>query len=370
MMEPVSNDCQNNETEVNYQSVPLSDHASAPSSDHPSIPSSDHKPPSVPSITGNDIIAGGQVGAASISIPVTTQHGLIANKPIKKKTPITIDEEDDDDDDDVVAVSGSVQSHSNHGKQVMMSAPHSNHLHTQGSSSMNVKDLEVQARRDLQQFLATKHIDPRASDGYSVHIRMQPRKRTLDTYMRSGNSSTNSLQGYSVTYSAPDGSILTSKADILNSILEALKRRTQLSLGRSTGAGDHHMLSPLSDTRGSSTALAAQLTRTDAYELAKKTYFEGPGVEFPRIMDGITVRCAGRVDLRMGFHSLVQIYPVGYLCEQMVSCTSITRGAFSELLECEVGDREGYPEFRITAKSSGDTFIASSEAAVWKKVCI
>ena len=125
------------------------------------------------------------------------------------------------------------------------------------------------------------------------------------------------------------------------------------------------------DTRyGVTTALAAQLTRTDAYELAKRTYFDGTAssVEFPRAMDGITVLCPGRVDLRMGFHSLVQIYPVGYLCEQTVSCSSITRGTFSELVECEVGDRDGYPEFRITVKASGDTFIASSEAVVWKKV--
>ena len=203
------------------------------------------------------------------------QQGIITSKPIKKKTPIAIDaEEDIDDDHAAAAVSGYTVSHSNHGKQqqMMMSA------HTQqgsSSSSMNVKELEMQARRDLQQFLSAKHIDPKASDGYSVHIRMQPRKRTIDGYMRSGNSSTNATaataasSGYSVTYSAPDGSILTSKADILNSILEALKRRTQLSQaqGRSSSsaaaaaAGDHL------DTRyGVTTALAAQLTRTDAYE--------------------------------------------------------------------------------------------------------
>lgn len=324
-----------------------------------------------------------QGSSISTSVPgAIQQQGIIASKPIKKKTPIAIDVDDDaeeEGDHHTAAVSGS-GSHSNHGKQqqmMMMSA------HTQqGSSSMNVKELEVQARRDLQQFLSSKHIDPRASDGYSVHIRMQPRKRTIDGYMRSGNSSTNASaasSGYSVTYSAPDGSILTSKADILNSILEALKRRSQLSQaqGRSSAvAGEHHLLSPLSDTRyGVTTALAAQLTRTDAYELARKTYHfddtasaSGAGVVFPRTMDGITVRSPGRVDLRMGFHSLVQIYPVGYLCEQTVSCSSITRGAFRELIECEVGDRDGYPEFRITVKPGGDTFIASSEAAVWKKV--
>jgi hypothetical protein len=314
-----------------------------------------------------------QGSSISTSVPgAIQQQGIIASKPIKKKTPIAIDVDDDaeeEGDHHTAAVSGS-GSHSNHGKQ------------QQGSSSMNVKELEVQARRDLQQFLSSKHIDPRASDGYSVHIRMQPRKRTIDGYMRSGNSSTNASaasSGYSVTYSAPDGSILTSKADILNSILEALKRRSQLSQaqGRSSAvAGEHHLLSPLSDTRyGVTTALAAQLTRTDAYELARKTYHfddtasaSGAGVVFPRTMDGITVRSPGRVDLRMGFHSLVQIYPVGYLCEQTVSCSSITRGAFRELIECEVGDRDGYPEFRITVKPGGDTFIASSEAAVWKKV--
>ena len=416
-METSSSDHHNNEeADLKPDFIPPSDHPSVPPSDpkppsdHPSVlptdpkPPSDHpsvlptdsKPPSVPSFTSNDLMDASQGSSVSTSVlmdpsqgssistsvpGVMQQQGIIASKPIKKKTPIAIDVDDDaeeEDDHHTAAVSGS-GSHSNHGKQQMMMM--SAHTHTQqGSSSMNVKELEVQARRDLQQFLSSKHIDPRASDGYSVHIRMQPRKRTIDGYMRSGNSSTHAAaasSGYSVTYSAPDGSILTSKADILNSILEALKRRSQLSQtqGRTSAvAGDHHLLSPLSDTRyGVTTALAAQLTRTDAYELARKTYLlddtaSGAGAAFPRTMDGITVRQPGRVDLRMGFHSLVQIYPVGYLCEQTVSCSSITRGAFRELIECEVGDRDGYPEFRITVKASGDTFIASSEAAVWKKV--
>lgn len=388
-METSSSDHHNNEeADLKPDFIPPSDHPSVkpsdpkPPSDHPSVLPTEPKPPPVPSFTSNDLMDASQGSSVSTSVPgAMQQQGIIASKPIKKKTPIAIDVDDDaeeEDDHHTAAVSGS-GSHSNHGKQQMMMTS----AHTQqGSSSMNVKELEVQARRDLQQFLSSKHIDPRASDGYSVHIRMQPRKRTIDGYMRSGNSSTNTAAatsaGYSVTYSAPDGSILTSKADILNSILEALKRRSQLSQtqGRSsaTVAGDHHLLSPLSDTRyGVTTALAAQLTRTDAYELARKTYLlddtaSGAGVAFPRTMDGITVRQPGRVDLRMGFHSLVQIYPVGYLCEQTVSCSSITRGAFRELIECEVGDRDGYPEFRITVKSSGDTFIASSEAAVWKKV--
>lgn len=397
-METSSNDPHNHETaaDLKSQSIPMA-------LDNPSVPPSDRKPPSVQSFTNNDLMDASQGSSISFSVPVAMQQqGIIASKPIKKKTPIAIDAEEEDDDHHhhhtAAAMPGSA-SHSNHGKQQqMMMSAHTQQGSSSSSSSLNVKDLEVQARRDLQQFLSTKHIDPRASDGYSVHIRMQPRKRTIDGYMRSSNSSNNaaaassSSSGYSVTYSAPDGSILTSKADILNSILEALKRRTQhlsqQAQGRSSSSssssavastGDHSHL--LSDTRyGVTTALAAQLTRTDAYELARKTYFfsdgaaagdDGAGMVFPRAMDGITVLRPGRVDLRMGFHSLVQIYPVGYLCEQTVNCSSIARGSFSELVQCEVGDRDGYPEFCITVKAAvgGDTtFIASSEAAVWKKV--
>ena len=86
-------------------------------------------------------------------------------------------------------------------------------------------------------------------------------------------------------------------------------------------------------------------------------------------MGHITLLQLGRVDLRSGFHSPVQIFPIGYKCEQIVNGTTIYKGPMSQKIVCEIEDLDGYPQFRITVNSTGDTYMASKESEVWKKVC-
>ena len=40
----------------------------------------------------------------------------------------------------------------------------------------------------------------------------------------------------------------------------------------------------------------------------------------------------------------------------------------SQKIICEIEDLDGYPQFRITVCSTGDTYMASKESEVWKKV--
>ena len=85
-------------------------------------------------------------------------------------------------------------------------------------------------------------------------------------------------------------------------------------------------------------------------------------------VDHITVLKLGKIDHRPAFHTSVQIFPIGYKCEQKISGVSIQKGAMNQVITCEIEDLEGYPQFRITVKATGDTYMASSESSVWKKV--
>jgi hypothetical protein len=87
-------------------------------------------------------------------------------------------------------------------------------------------------------------------------------------------------------------------------------------------------------------------------------------------VDHITVLAWGRVVPRGAFQSAVQLFPVGYKCEQTISGTSLFKGAVNQPIICEIEEADNSPQFRITLKSSGDTFLAPNEAAVWRKVSI
>lgn len=88
----------------------------------------------------------------------------------------------------------------------------------------------------------------------------------------------------------------------------------------------------------------------------------------PKDYSGIRVIELGRIDSRASFHNAVQIYPVGYKCEQVVNSAFNNRGSRQTLITCEIIDVEGDPEFLITIKSTGQLYMATSESAVWKKV--
>ncbi len=244
----------------------------------------------------------------------------VSNKPIKKKAPIFSVEDD---------ISEESPDEGNGG------APF---------SPPSTREMESKAKRELIHFLENKQIDPKYAEMYQIHISLQKKRKS------SGGSDRNGTAGYSVTYSGADGSILTSKTDVLNSIMES-RKRSQLSQSRAGASND--------------TQYARK--RSEAHQQAKANLLEAIA-ELPTTFDGIKVLNFGTLDTRSGFETLTQLYPIGYKCEQTVSMTNFFKGPSSTYVVCEVGELDGFPEFRVTVKSSGDTFLASTEAAVWRKV--
>lgn len=244
---------------------------------------------------------------------------MVTSKPIKKKAPIFSVEDDISEESPDEGTGG---------------APF---------SPPSTREMENKAKRELIHFLENKQIDPKYAEMYQIHISLQKKRK-------SSGGSDNSKPGYSVTYSGADGSILTSKTDVLNSIMES-RKRTQLSQSRAGAPND--------------TQYARK--RSEAYQQAKVSLSEASG-DLPAIFDGIKVLNFGTLDTRSGFETLTQLYPIGYKCEQTVNTTNFFKGPTSSYVVCEVGELDGFPEFRVTVKSSGDTFLASTEAAVWRKV--
>lgn len=231
-----------------------------------------------------------------------------ASKPIKKKVPALHEQEDGD--------SSSVDSNVN--------------------ITFSPRDAEAKARKQLRLFLLSKGIEPHLSDDYKVHIKMKKARSSAGI----GNGES---VGYTVSYSCPMGSILVSKADVLSSIQES-RRRQQNS---------HHKSNNSSAQRSES-----------ANDSAKRL----EGLELPVVIDGITVLSFGVVDFRPEFHTAVQIYPLGYKCEQTVQVGSLSKGLLLMTVVCEVDELDGGPAFRVTVKGSADVYLASTEALVWKKV--
>lgn len=254
----------------------------------------------------------------------SASNGTVANKPIKKKTPaFAVEDGSSSDNPD-----------EGHGSSAPFSPP-------------SMRELEAKAKRELIQFLENKQIDPKHAEVYQIHIRLQ-KKRNSSSGGDHGRKSDG--PGYSVTYSSPDGSILTSKTDVLNAISES-KKRSSISQSKSNAMAGGNYASK----------------RSDAHAQAKTALREAQA-QLPMEIDGITVHSFGTLDTRSGFETLVQLYPVGYKCEQTITGMNFFKGAVKQRVVCEVGELDGFPEFRITIKANGDTFLASTEVAAWKKV--
>lgn len=201
--------------------------------------------------------------------------------------------------------------------------------------STNPHDIEIKARKELNKFLVSKGVDPKSSEQYKIHVRIsKPRK----DFTRKSEG-----LGYTVSYTCPDGSILMSKSDVLTSIND-MKRKSQNSMKNWLSNGN---------------------LRKESHENAV-TKFNHTSI--PVTLDTITVLNFGAVDKRTDFHSSVQVYPLGYRCEQIVSGTSVYKGNVKQTIICEITEMDDLPEFRITVKATGDTYLASTEQSVWKKV--
>lgn len=239
-------------------------------------------------------------------------------------------------------------------------APISSPDHAENSHINNIRQQESKARKDLIDFLTRKGVDAKAAEDYQIHVRQNKMKSRRSEGSSNNNASSFS---YSFTYSGPDGSILTSKSDVLAAIQD---RRSRLS-----SSSSRHSYGGRGSLGGGGGAAGGGgfASREEAYEHAHQRLLERTAEDsFPLVVGDIIVHNLGQIDSRSGFHSAIQIYPVGYRCEQSVQGTTYYKGTTTQKIICEIGDLDGYPEFRIIVPSTGTTFLASSESAVWKKV--
>jgi hypothetical protein len=190
-----------------------------------------------------------------------------------------------------------------------------------------LKNLEIEARNDLIAFLKRKGIPESAADQYQITVNITRSKSRKD---RKSEPST-------VTYyTAPDGSMLSSKIDVMNNYIQLSHK-----------ANDYTSM------------------RIQAHEEAKSLLKRK---QLPFSLKGIKVLNLGEIDVRSGFHSATQIWPIGYRCEQVVEGSTLN-GIKKQNIICQIGmDERGFPQFHIFVPSTDGTHVASSEANVWRKV--
>jgi hypothetical protein len=203
-------------------------------------------------------------------------------------------------------------------------------------STVDLSIIEAKAKAELASFLSNKNVDMKLIDNYKIHLKRIKNKK--------GRESSSGL-GYSVTYTCQDGSILISKTDVLNDIMHTMSKKSK----NGNVSHDH-------------------VSRAEYYEAARAHFNQFmENNSLPQSIGDIKVIDIGRIDKRTPFHNSVQIYPVGYKCEQVVSTNSVARGIRETSLWCEIVDVDGDPEFLITVKSTGQTHLAPTEEEVWKK---
>lgn len=199
---------------------------------------------------------------------------------------------------------------------------------TSSSNATLIKNLELEARSDLVAFLRRKGIPEEAADRYTIVISLSKPKRSEERRK--------SEPAHQTYFTAPDGSMLLSKGDVAMDIAQNSRASTDFST-----------------------------VRVEAHEDAQRQL---ESLQPPRQFGNIKVLSWGEIDTRSGFHSATQLWPVGYRCEQVVEGFTLN-GIKKQEIICQVGINDaGLPQFHIYNPSTGGTFIASTEALVWRKV--
>lgn len=199
---------------------------------------------------------------------------------------------------------------------------------TSSSNATLIKNLELEARNDLAAFLRRKGLPEDAASRYQIVISLSKPKRSEERRK--------SEPAHQIYFTAPDGSMLQSKGDVAMDIVQNSRLSTDFSS-----------------------------MRVEAHEDAQRQL---ESLQPPRQFGNIKVLSWGEIDTRSGFHSAIQLWPVGYRCEQVVEGFTLN-GIKKQDIICQVGINDaGLPQFHIYNPSTGGTFIASTEALVWRKV--
>lgn len=191
----------------------------------------------------------------------------------------------------------------------------------------NIDETELQVRKELIDFLTNKNIDISVINSYNIVVRRSSKKSS------------------SYVFTSPDGSILETKGDVYTNIM---KLNGSQALSKSN-----------IDTLN----IATRKSNYEELMLRTSNILRNLPIE----IKGIRIFSLGKINVDNQFHNEVQIYPIGYKCEQNILISA--RGSGRQIaVICEIIEVEGDPEFLLTVKSTGQTYLASSESEVWKKV--
>ena len=241
------------------------------------------------------------------------------------------------------------------------SKPNNRHIHredtaysSQASTSTELGIFKAKAEKELHEFLSKKGVDVATeAKGFKVHVSVVAKSRN-----RNLNGAGGSKPPFTVNYTSPEGEFLQAKGDVLNSIQKQRHKGNSQSSVRFTST------KPIADIHA-----------------AAKANFENTFTEnltLPIEIDGITIFDMGNIEVsNSAFHTMMDIYPIGYRAEVNYVSNSIQtsadtathfNGDSDKSVICEILDRDGLPEFQLTDKSNNRVFTATSESAVWKKV--
>lgn len=192
-------------------------------------------------------------------------------KPIKKRVIDDDSARDDDDYDDYHASRSSSSGIFSPGGEA-----------TGSESSIH----ETKARKELYDFLESKGIDAtRELSGYRVLVQHSKNRR-----LPPGT--------FSVTYSGPDGDILSSKSDVLTAIKRNIAQSSRLSICRSD--------------------VSASAKRKFEHFREEST--------LPLYIDEIKVISFGTINYENStFHSSIEIHPIGYKAEIIIPAAPAVR---------------------------------------------
>lgn len=206
--------------------------------------------------------------------------------------------------------------------------------HEQPSDDATEKDnLRAAARRELNNFLSSRGIDPALADNIQIHLKLLKKRRP------GTEGETQKSSGYSVTYTSPDGSILASKTDVFNALNSPPSEAAR----------------SVSDPEARRSSHESSRDRLDIIQECK-----------PITIDSIKVIEFGEIVELPGLFTPVQIYPVGYKAEVSLNPEANSRGAATVL--CEISLVDDSPQFSIKVLKDGPVFVDKTEMGAWKQV--
>jgi len=183
---------------------------------------------------------------AADAAAANSTHAVV-NKPIKMAPAKVIFADDDSDSDEKSTQrnGGTDRSGSQLHRKTSKNSSKNDHQSHLESQHTEHDILQQKARTEMLTFLATKGIDAKLADGYAIHVKrnkhynntLQNRTNSHVTVGNNRGRGGGETVGCSVTYTAPDGSILTSKMDVFNAIMNDKRRHGSGSINHTS---NHH----------------------------------------------------------------------------------------------------------------------------------